>query len=99
MANKTPVNPDVAAEIQEARDRFRKAAEKDERLALLTLVDPIRAFDDAGITLSKSARRFLKHAYPQFQYGKKALYEGVRDGNIKVPWIKKVKVRLEQDPE
>jgi hypothetical protein len=99
MSNKTPVNPNIAAEIQEARNRFREAAAKDERLALLTLIDPIRAFEDAGITFSRSARRYLRHAYPQFQYGEKELYEGVRDGRIKIPWIKKVRVREEQDPE
>ena len=52
------IHPKLADELRKARMQFSRAAAKDEPSALLTLVDPIRAFADAGVKLLASPMGF-----------------------------------------
>ncbi len=88
-------DPIVATELKEARKKFRQAAAEDERLALLFFVNPIRAYADAGAVLSKHTRQAISDASPQSSFAPDEVYEGIRDGKIKIPWIKRIRVLQE----
>lgn len=87
-----PVDPLVSAEIRIAGRRFCEAINADEKLVLLSMIDPIRAYSEAGIGLSRSARKHIRQAHPNLQHGNVQLYEDIRDGKLNIPWIKKIKV-------
>jgi len=87
----------VATELRQAGERFCMAVEADDRLALLSLVDLIRAYADAGIFLSRATRRYLRQAHTHLPFGNTKLYEAVRDGKVKLPWIKGIRVSLREE--
>lgn len=89
---KHPIHPLVVRELAKARKQFKKAATRDRTLALLSLVDPIQAFADAGVDLSAETRKYLRRTYPLFRYGDTRLYRSVREGRTKIPWVKNVRV-------
>lgn len=88
-----PVHPKIEKELSQALKRLREAAVKDERLGMLFLIDPIRAFADADVELSPAAQKYLYRTYPGFFYADNILYKDVRDGKKQLPWIKRVKFR------
>ncbi len=79
-------------ELALAARKFLSATERDPILKLLLLVDPIHAFADAGIHLSKRARKLLRRSHPELSYGNDELYEGVRSGSVKLSWIEKIEL-------
>ena len=84
-------------EFQKARESFQQVLVKDQQMGLLLLVDPIRAFADAGIKLSPQTRRYIRRNNPQFAYGNNRLYDAIKDGKIKTPWIKSVKFSFDNE--
>ena len=67
-------------EIDRAHARFAEAARKDARLGLLFLVDPLRALSDAGVELSKAARKRLRRTLPTAGPGQAGLYDRLARG-------------------
>lgn len=84
-------------ELQKARETFQQVLVKDKHMGLLLLVDPIRAFGDAGIKLSPQTRQYIRRKNPQFAYGNNRLYDAIKDGKIKPQWIKSVKFHFDNE--
>ena len=84
-------------ELIRARQDFQKKLLKNPKLGYLLLVDPVRAFADAGIKLNTETRKYLRRTNPGFPYGNKKLYKGVKAGKIRLPWITSVKFHLETE--
>ena len=74
------------SEIDAAFDSFVKAARKDARLGLLFLIDPIRAFGDAGISLSSEARKKIRRTTPRGDAKTREAYDEVRRGERALPF-------------
>lgn len=89
----------LEVELERATKCFYEAAEKNSQLPILLLVDPIRAMEDAGAKLSQRARRYIRRTYTGRAYGNTELYEAVRSGEIKVPWLRAVHLRKGQQPK
>jgi hypothetical protein len=89
---KAPEDVSPNKELFLAARRFLVAAEDRQMLKTLLLVDPIRAFSEADIQLSKPARKLLRRKHPEAAYGNDELYEGVKSGSIKLPWIEKIEL-------
>lgn len=87
----------AAKELARARQAFALATAKDASLGLLLIIDPIRAFKDAGITLSWHARKQLRRDNPEFPYGNVKLYAAVKAGKVRLPWIKQVRFSVDRD--
>lgn len=79
-------------ELLRASRALSEAAETRPVLKLLLLVDPVRAFEDAGIVLSKYARKMIRRNYPNMAYGNTELYEGVRSGKVRLERIREVRL-------
>lgn len=92
-----PIHPRVADELSKARKQIALAATRNERLPLLFLVDPIRAFADGGVKLSPAARKYLRRAYPASFHRDKSLYDDVRSGRRQLPWIKRATFGTEKE--
>lgn len=84
---------ELAAELGRARENFCNAAADNEQLLLLLLINPIQAFADAEIELSARARQYIRNVYPGRAYENIELYEAVRDGRVRLPWIKGIRLR------
>src|SRR5262245_49216962 len=95
MSTPVAIDHGVTAELETARQRFQQAASQDARLPILALIDPIRAFRDAGIDLSEAAAEQLRKAYPHHRYDDPDLYQRVREGRTKLPLIVKATLRGE----
>ena len=85
------------AELASAARRFLPVAEKDQRMALLLLVDPIQAFADAGIPLTKRARKLLRRQHPDCSYGDHDLYEAIKTGARGLSWIDSIELGRPRD--
>lgn len=83
---------DVPTELRLAGALFRKAVAADAGLAKLVFIDPIRAYADAGILLSKSARRFICDRTPGLLSGSGQFYDDVRDGKVSMPGLQYIRV-------
>ncbi|MGM0560433.1 MAG: hypothetical protein ACQETX_05110 [Pseudomonadota bacterium] len=81
---------EVAREIVQVAHRFRERAEADERLKLLLLVDPIRAFGEIGLQLSAPARRRLRKIYPWLQKDQEEVFDAIREGTLQASWIRAI---------
>jgi hypothetical protein len=84
--------PPLARELAEAAAAFRDAAEDRGVLRLLMLVNPIRAFEDAGIHLSKAARTWIARTYPECAYTNAELYDAVASGETTLDFITDVRL-------
>lgn len=97
------LSDDVSREIVRVARRFRELTETDERLKLLLLVDPIRAFGDAGLQLSTAARKRLRWAYPWLQKDQEEVFNGIREGTLRTAWIQAIHLgetpRFPPEPE
>jgi|LGOV01.1.fsa_nt_gb hypothetical protein len=93
----------ITKDLSDAADRFLEQTEDDPSRRLLLLVDPIRAFSEAGVDLNRAARKLVRRLHPEVAYGNEELYEGVRSGSIKLGWIDDIEfgkvVRAEVEPE
>ena len=69
-----------------AFDGFVKAARKDPSLGLLFLIDPIRAFGDAGIRLSSEDRKRIRRTAPRGDGRTREAYDAVRRGERALPF-------------
>ncbi len=86
-------------ELVQARKDFQAKLLQNPKLGNLLLVDPVRAFADAGITLSTAMRKYIRRHNPEFPYGNKKLYKAVKTGKVKLPWVTSVKFHFEtRDP-
>lgn len=90
--DRQPLDETPHRELALAARRFLAVARNDPRLQILLLVDPIQAFADAGIPLTKRARKLLRRYHPDCSYGNQRLYEGVKTGAIRLAWIDKVEL-------
>jgi len=95
--NQSSINQPVESvspvrELALAARKFLIAKERDPILQILLLVDPIRAFADADIHLSKPARKLLRRKHPEAAYGNDELYKGVKSGSIKLSLIEKIEL-------
>lgn len=81
---------EVAREIVKAAHRFRERAETDERLKLLLLVDPIRAFGETGLQLSAAAQRRLRKIYPWLREDQEEVFNAIREGDLQASWIRAI---------
>lgn len=90
---------DVSTEIENAAKRFKKAVEENERLALLVFIDPIRAYADAGIFLSRQARRFIANRTPGLLSSKGSLYDEVRAGKRDLPGVRYIRLSRSERPQ
>ena len=84
--------PRMPRELVLAKKEFRKKLSKNKRLGFLLLIDPIRAFKDAGIELGKEARKYIRKRNPQLACCNRDLYDAVKAGRIRLPWITSVKL-------
>jgi hypothetical protein len=82
----------VDIELQQAAERFRKASLVDKQLPYLYCINPCRAFSDAGITLSQAAKARLIQQHPYLKNYQPRIYDAVRRGEKKIPWIQKAEV-------
>jgi hypothetical protein len=73
-----------------AARQFESAVQSDPHLKVLLLVDPLQAFADAGVTLSKPARRLIRRTHPDLAYGNRELYDAVRQGRVRLEWVQRV---------
>jgi len=87
----------IPKELIEARKMLQEKLHKSKLLGYLLLVDPVRVFADAGITLTAETRKYIRRRNPGFPYGNRKLYKAVKAGKIRMPWITSVKFRLEPD--
>ncbi len=92
------LDPELSSELEQAREIFYNAALEDEQLPRLLLVDPIHALADAGVDLSARAREYIREMYPGRQYGNEELYERIRAGDARIPWVRNVRLRRMDDP-
>lgn len=83
----------LSREIALAYEQFVIAAQTDKKLGLLFLIDPLQAFSDAGIKLSKVARKKIRRNYPTDAAKSEPLYAAVQ-GQESTPYLKCVDVRL-----
>jgi hypothetical protein len=74
-------------ELALAAREFQRRRCHDSLLKSLFLVDPIQAFADGGIVLSKRARKLLRRIYPGLADVDEKLYQRVKTGAIRLPWI------------
>lgn len=81
-------DPEGLKELTLAARRFRTAARRDHRLKTLLLVDPLRAFRDAGIDVSKHARKTMRRVHPELAFDNDALYERVKQHGL--TWVKEI---------
>ena len=83
--------------------RFLEAAEENPLLKRLLLVDPIRAFSDAGIELSKGARKLVRSRHPETAIGNEELYLAVQTGEITLSLIGEIELddpdEIEEEPD
>jgi hypothetical protein len=84
-------------EFQQAVEALQQVLEKDKRMGILLLIDPVRVFADAGIELSSQTRKYIRRKNPQFPYGNKRLYDAVKSGQIEFPWVKSVKFHFDRE--
>ncbi len=84
-------------ELIEARKLLQEKLHKNKLLGYLLLVDPVRAFADAGITLTTETRKYIRRRNPGFPYGNRKLYKAVKAGKIRIPWVTSVRFHLEPD--
>lgn len=81
-----------AAEMIEAGRAFYDASVDEPFLRILMLVNPIRAFADAGIQLSRSARKRLREDYPEMAWDNDKLYDRVQSGEVVLDFIAEVRL-------
>jgi hypothetical protein len=79
-------------EIGLASRKFLTAAEKDPRLKLLLLINPILAFEDAGVPLDTRARKLLRQTHPELNFENAEFYNSVKKGEIKLSWIDSIEI-------
>jgi hypothetical protein len=79
-------------ELAVAARRFGKATQADSTLKILLLVDPIRAFSDAGIELSRRARKLLRRQHREPRYGDSELYDYIKSNPSALSWIESIEL-------
>ena len=77
MKHMKPVNT-TTKEIDAAYEDFVVAVQKHKQLGLLFLIDPIHAFSDAGIEMSKAARKIFRRNFPRDVTKTKSLYNAAK---------------------
>ena len=90
---RTNVGVGTVREISSAYKHFIKATKKEPKLGLLFLIDPIMAFADSGIELSKSARKKMRSTLPARTAKTSRVYNRIKTRQCK-PFIKSVKISL-----
>ncbi len=81
-----------AAELEAASRAFYQAARERPQLKVLFLVNPIRAFADADIELSRRARKRLREAHPEIAWDNHELFDQVRTGEVVLDFIADVRL-------
>lgn len=76
-----------AAEVAAASATFYEASRDKPLLKTLFLINPVRAMADAGIELSRTARKRIRHAYPDMAWDDPELYDQVASGELELDFI------------
>ena len=98
MANYIDLDYEMELELTEVRQHFVEAAAHDERLGLLLMVDPIRAFREVGAELSPRTQAYLRQQYPGMPFDNEELFHAVLSGDYQIPWVVGVRAYLAPDP-
>lgn len=90
-----PVEANVlsyASEVAEASATFYEISRERPLLLALFLINPIRAMTDAGVRLSRRARKPMRDAYPEMAWDNPELYDQVAAGERRLDFL--VGIRL-----
>jgi len=85
-------DPTVTRELERVTAAFEKRCAEDEKLTALVLINPIRAFRDAGVEVAREVVPLIPLLYPRLPYSQDAYYDAVRDGTQTLSWIQQLQV-------
>lgn len=83
------------SELIKAARKVRLAINKDKKLGMLFMLNPLLAMKEAGFELNDSMARHVRKRIPELKLdeGKRALFERVKKGEIQIPWVDRITLR------